>query len=445
MQKPDTNWSPLLLPEGPKRPYLVIVRTGGGSLHPTWAKDIAPEQRNWDLMLSHYDGNSEPNIMDADIAIRQGAFKFSAIHRLFQDIPFLSSYKAVCLCDDDILTSWSALNRLFDLFDAYNLDLAQPALTRDSYYSMDICLQQPECLLRFTNFVEVMVPVFSAKALAKCLPTFDGAVTGWGLDFVWPHLLGNPHHKIAVIDEIAVKHTRPVASGAIYAMAAPYGITPESECEANLKAHGLTRPALCEYGSVWARPAPSRLMEKERDDRLKRLIFASLSAPPAPWTSLPQGWQPQGSWSGGAAIAVQTPPLQASDWALHVAARLNLSPVSTDGCALIHLGLQRGAQRLSILLKKETEAAYRLAIVLYDASGQNTSLVTQAVSFGATVNFAIEIVPVIGWVRYWFDGRLVDEGLLQPFQWGTAEGILVGDKKLSGTIEALTIKPWATA
>ncbi len=241
------------MPSGPQRPDLVIIRTGASSLHKQWPKNIDDSSRCWDLMLSHF-ADAPVDNGDADIVVRQGAFKFSAIARLFKDIPWLAQYRAVWLCDDDIMTSWADLRRLFDLFHSFDLALAQPALTSNSYSSFQMCKQQPNSLLRYTNFVEGMAPLFSQHALQLCLPSFENSISGWGIDWVWPKLLGNPRHRIGIIDGVAVEHTRPVASGPVRDQFSKLQIDPAEEMEEILRSYGITERAKLEYGFIAAQP-----------------------------------------------------------------------------------------------------------------------------------------------------------------------------------------------
>jgi len=77
-------------------------------------------------------------------------------------------------------------------------------------------LQDPDCHLRFTRFVEVMTPIFSRNALRVCAPTFAESRSGWGLDWVWPTLCEREGlDGIAIIDATPVRHTRPVG-GELY-------------------------------------------------------------------------------------------------------------------------------------------------------------------------------------------------------------------------------------
>ena len=99
---------------------------------------------------------------------------------------------------------------MFLLAEQYKLLLAQPAMI--GHVSHRITLPQPNTLLRFTNFVEVLAPLMSLDTLMLVKDTFDENYSGWGYDFLWPYLLEYPQDKIAIIDSIVMKHTKPVGT-----------------------------------------------------------------------------------------------------------------------------------------------------------------------------------------------------------------------------------------
>ena len=105
---------------------------------------------------------------------------------------------------------------MFAFFHAYRLCLAQPALTQDSYCTWKLLRQDPSCHLRFTQFVEIMAPLFSRPALGVCAASFSESSSGWGLDWLWPRLCNEAGlDRIAVIDATPVCHTRP-CGGELY-------------------------------------------------------------------------------------------------------------------------------------------------------------------------------------------------------------------------------------
>ena len=197
------------LPE--RRRNLVILRAGSTSLHGQWARNIADEARTWDLCLSWYGTDASfPEGDPAEYKIIQNLDrKFTSVHRLCYPGSPLFDYDYIAMPDDDIAMSWGDMNALFAVAADRKLALCQPALTPESFISHDITRQQPENLLRYTNFVEVMFPVFSAMAFRRCAGTFGLSDSAWGLDIIWPQILGGHRHRIAVVDAVAVTHTRP--------------------------------------------------------------------------------------------------------------------------------------------------------------------------------------------------------------------------------------------
>ncbi|WP_298771605.1 hypothetical protein [uncultured Shewanella sp.] len=194
--------------------FLVIARVGDNSLHPYWLENAEP---HFDLFLSYFGDKPEYYRVQADYYEQVKGGKWPMIHQLIEkNWELISQYEAVWLPDDDIMTDACNINKMFTLFDSFHLALAQPALTMNSYFSHSSLLQQPNSILRFCNFVEVMMPMFSADTLRSLKATFGQSSSGWGLDSLWPYLIDNKNYKkIAIIDTISVTHTRPVG-GELY-------------------------------------------------------------------------------------------------------------------------------------------------------------------------------------------------------------------------------------
>jgi len=194
------------------KPFLVIARVGDRSLHPHWLHDGEPM---FDTFLSYFGDEPEKYRDQATYYEQVKGGKWPEIGRIVeQNWDIVSQYQAVWFPDDDLLINAKDINRLFSFMLAFDLTLAQPALTMNSYFSHSSLLVQQNTALRLTNFVEVMAPVFSAKALSTLRHTFKQSPSGWGLDNLWPNLL-DKDDKIAVIDAVAVVHTRPLG-GELY-------------------------------------------------------------------------------------------------------------------------------------------------------------------------------------------------------------------------------------
>ncbi|MCX7748098.1 MAG: DUF707 domain-containing protein [Clostridia bacterium] len=221
-----------------KHKTLIILRAGDGSLHENW---LTPsEYRNFDLAISYFGDKENPYAHLCVLYENAKDTKFPSLYKFISNhIDFILQYDAVWLPDDDLYTDAKGIYNMFDIFYSKNLWLAQPALTPDSYYSHDITLQRQGHLLRYTNFVEVMAPIFSKEALLRCLYSFSQSRSGWGLDFIWSKILDNPTSKIAVIDAAPVRHTRPLGSGAAYQ---GLNIDPSLEMFDILNKHGVNFP-----------------------------------------------------------------------------------------------------------------------------------------------------------------------------------------------------------
>lgn len=220
-----------------KRANLVIVRAGDASLHPGWLDGAGP--RNWDIIVSYF-GRDPDRYRVPDVTRIDGpGMKWPALHDLLTTRPeILDGYDYIWLPDDDLAATAPDINRMFALCAKYTLDLAQPALAWDSYFSHLVTLRNAGLLLRRTNFVEVMAPVFSAAMLRRVLPTFTATRTGWGLDHIWPRYATDPANGVAIIDAVTVRHTRPIG-GPNYAKLREEGISPWDELRSFYRDQGL--------------------------------------------------------------------------------------------------------------------------------------------------------------------------------------------------------------
>ena len=205
---------PVLRGSGPRRPYLVIVRAGEHSLHTRWARTVSSEDRSWDLCVSWYgDPAALPLDDDADLHVLQpGLRKYQALHALLHEASPLWAYDYIALPDDDLMLSWRDWNETFATCREYRLDLAQPALSPTGFVTHPITARDKRHALRYVSFVESMIPVFSREAMRLCIPTLGQTVEGYGLDNIWPKLIGGAgaRDRIAILDDIHVVHTRPI-------------------------------------------------------------------------------------------------------------------------------------------------------------------------------------------------------------------------------------------
>jgi hypothetical protein len=189
---------------------LIISAVGDDSLHEEW---IAGEA-NFDLALIYY--GSDPSISAryqkrARYFMEQKGMKYHLIHFFLENNPaILTNYDHVWFPDNDVSITTEAINQLFDIAKTEQLALCQPAMT--GYISHLITKPSPRLLLRYTNFIEVLAPLMSTPSLSILKDSFTLNYSGWGFDYLWPYLLGNPKKTVAIIDAITMKHTKPVGN-----------------------------------------------------------------------------------------------------------------------------------------------------------------------------------------------------------------------------------------
>jgi hypothetical protein len=129
-----------------------------------------------------------------------------------------------------------------------------------------------------TNYVELMAPCFARPVLERCLPTFTENLSGWGLDLLWPRLLPPKPRTCAILDDVAMTHTRPVG-GPTYDRLRAAGLTPHDEAHAVMVKYGIPEDirALVYMGVDRAGRAIDASTVAGREE-LRRLIEADRAA-----------------------------------------------------------------------------------------------------------------------------------------------------------------------
>lgn len=218
---------------------LVIACVGDGSLHPGWLPPagMAPA---YDLLLIYFGDTPERYREQCQHYVMRKGSKWELLTAVItEQRELISRYEAIWLPDDDIRADASTIAKMFNIFNVEELALAQPALTADSYINHDVTRQRRWFTLRYSAFVEVMVPLFRRDVLMALLPTFTVNRSGWAIDHWWCHQVReNNWGDIAIIDATPVTHTRPVNTGGGFYKA--LGIDPQAEydqlmAEKNLK------------------------------------------------------------------------------------------------------------------------------------------------------------------------------------------------------------------
>ncbi len=186
----------------------IISAVGKNSIHREWIKNTP----DFDLHLIVYDNSYNKFNNDTDFITYSKGYKFKLVYNYLQNHPeYIEKYNYFFIPDDDIQMDTQNISKFFQLMEKYNLQIAQPGIS-NSYYSYEHTLRDKLCLLRYTNFVEIMLPCFSRDALKKVLPTFNENDSAWGIENHWPLLINSTGKDIAIIDQLYAVHTRPIQS-----------------------------------------------------------------------------------------------------------------------------------------------------------------------------------------------------------------------------------------
>ncbi len=236
------------LKEAPaRRPWLVFVQTDGG--HPA---RLHAEDRRYDLMLNYYHEPKEP-LREAEYVFVQNGTKTTAIAKLMEARPSIfDPYAYVLFLDDDIDLSAAQIADFFECMRGNGLDLAQPALAAGSHGWFPVLFRKAGSPgFRKVNYVEIMMPALSRRALAASADCFRQGISGFGVDvLVGATVTKKFGPNVAVVDKVAALHLRAIdlEGGALYRYLSANGVDPSVEMWTILAENGL-EPDLAETGA----------------------------------------------------------------------------------------------------------------------------------------------------------------------------------------------------
>jgi hypothetical protein len=186
-----------------RRRYLVFTSAGEQSclrdwLHPT---------RTFDLWVTYFGVGDHPYLQYADYGNRRTGAKFPNLHYVYRTWPeLMQQYDAVLVIDDDIRITGTQIDTLFALREQHDFWIMQPALDYRGKISHKVTGWQPGFWLRYTNFVELNVPLFRREVLERFLSEYDPCIVGYGIDWWYAWLLDRSgaiaERRMAVIDAV---------------------------------------------------------------------------------------------------------------------------------------------------------------------------------------------------------------------------------------------------
>lgn len=228
-----------LPPDAARRPFLVFVVPDGGKVSPLTRLESMP--RNFDIAVRFYrePSQNEALLEEAEFVMTGGLSKFHSAGLFIEACKLSSAYEGYLFLDGDLEFDIRELSGFLNFAHAAGLDLAQPSLTRDSYTYWKLAYHQPAFLFRQTTFVEVMAPYLSRRALSKTLATFTKSISTYGLDLVWPSLIGSD--AIGIVDAFQMRHRERVdhTSGKFYQYLRSIGVDLDEEERRLLEEYGV--------------------------------------------------------------------------------------------------------------------------------------------------------------------------------------------------------------
>lgn len=177
------------------RDYLVYIPTPNGYYRPKIS-----EKRNFDLWTNIWD--------DHVISLAKSEYLTNCKRQMWPTIGSFEfpHYKAYCFLCDDVEIDTPTLNALFEQGIQAGLHLWQGTLEKDSVFGWPHLRTRGSGGLRRTNFVESMMPIFSAEALRKCQWTFNLNQSAWGLEWIWSLIVGE--ENMGVFDNLTARLDR---------------------------------------------------------------------------------------------------------------------------------------------------------------------------------------------------------------------------------------------
>lgn len=215
---------------GTPRRNLVFLQAGPSGLQQQWLPDAT--NRNWDLFVNLYDARA-PLPEQAEYIVAQPGTKASAMwFFVTQFAEIARKYEHILFLDDDITVDGPLVNRLFETCAEHDLDAAQMALSADSNCVWPLFFDQGTNGPRYTNGVEIMMPVLSRRLLFACRDLLKKSVSGFGLDLAIGQRAGEMGtNNVAVLDNVVAEHLKPIDTdgGGLYRYLRDAGINPKAE------------------------------------------------------------------------------------------------------------------------------------------------------------------------------------------------------------------------
>jgi len=173
-------------------------------------------QPEFKILLFNYSGNNIliPDLPNIDFYInRSTENKGQVFEEVYQYLKQEQlHFHFIGFIDDDILFSISAFNEMLHIAIQQGLNVFQPSIAKDSYYSHRKFVHQAGYYVTRTDWVEIMAPFYEQILFEACQPYFKYSISGQGIDcYIMPCMQKKYNKtKTGLVHTAMIKHTRPI-------------------------------------------------------------------------------------------------------------------------------------------------------------------------------------------------------------------------------------------
>lgn len=186
---------------------LVFTSAGDNTdFHNLW---LDKKNQNFDIMVVYY--KDDDNIYNeyskkVDYIMKRKGSKMQNLFYVYNNHrDILNRYDRFFVLDDDIIFKTKDINEMFAISKKYNLWICGPTFknTPECKISHPITISSGKKEMRYTNFIEVNVPLFNRYALDKLMAVYDPSLIGYGIDYLYIWACGQENRtKYALVDRI---------------------------------------------------------------------------------------------------------------------------------------------------------------------------------------------------------------------------------------------------
>ena len=123
-------------------------------------------------------------------------------------------FNYIGIIDDDIIFKVSEFNYMLHIAELHKLDIFQPSIAKDSYFSHRKFVNQSGVMVSSVDWIEIMAPFYKQELFAACKDYFLMTISGQGIDCFLMPVIQKIQDKCntAIVHAAIIKHYRPIRS-----------------------------------------------------------------------------------------------------------------------------------------------------------------------------------------------------------------------------------------